>query len=238
MQFVANLGTPSLADVGYTWKDAAGADLGTRSETGVVEAEPGYYVADLTPPAGAAAIYWDSTSDTEATAWGTVDRQQDILDILALVKGRTDLIDAGELVVSAPVVQAGNQITARAGDTWGIPLPNLANLAGRVDLVFEVHPYGSDGDADDALVSISEVLGLTRLAMAAAADAAQGALVVSEEELGSVVLAMLSDEASLTLAPNSSATWALKALYTGGSSETLAEGPFVITGPAIRRTSP
>jgi hypothetical protein len=71
--YIADLGTPGLTDVGYVWKNSAGADIGARTTTGVSEGEVGIYLADITPAAGAQGIFWDSAAeDTDAFAFGGV----------------------------------------------------------------------------------------------------------------------------------------------------------------------
>jgi hypothetical protein len=71
--YIANLGSPNLTDVGYVWKDSAGADIGARATAGVSEGEVGIYVADITPASGAQGIFWDSAAeDTDAFAFGDV----------------------------------------------------------------------------------------------------------------------------------------------------------------------
>ena len=73
--YYAKLGVAGLSDVGYVWKDSAWADIGTRTESGVSEIEDGVYAADISPPATAEAIFWDSTSTPSAACIG--DAQED-----------------------------------------------------------------------------------------------------------------------------------------------------------------
>lgn len=68
MYFSAQLGTAGLADVGYEWYDNTESSLGARSTSGVIESGDGWYSAELTPPAGATSIRWDSTGTASAFA--------------------------------------------------------------------------------------------------------------------------------------------------------------------------
>lgn len=60
-------GSTGLTTVGYVFKDSAGVNIGTRTTTGVVEIQFGFYGVDVTEPNNAEMIEWDDGATPTST---------------------------------------------------------------------------------------------------------------------------------------------------------------------------
>lgn len=130
----ANIGVTGLADVGYRFIDATGAYTGSRITSGVVEtagAAGVYFVSAPTFPAGAVAVFWNSTGTSTAYATEVFDFRVPNVETATAGALITAGTGAAQLSVTSGVAQAdaakiGGQ-TASASGTITFPNATLAS---------------------------------------------------------------------------------------------------------------
>jgi hypothetical protein len=137
-------------------------------------------------------------------------------------------LNAGNVIIAAPVVQAANKITVRAFDSWIIPISGLGNITSRTKLWFSVNTPGALDSA--AKLFIEETAGLTVLNGAVYITPAHGSIVVDNATLGDITVAI---EEAVTAQLSGPSNWTVKELTASGTAITLATGMFVIAKPGI-----
>ena len=124
----ANIGFTGLTDVGYQFIDSAGALLGSRVTSGVVEFPGGhgvYFVDAPTVPANAVGVTWDSAGTAAAKA----------IDVFDLIATDINMIQAVRVILAATAgaSSGGNTDSAVFKDPDGI----------ETVLTFTVDPVGN-----------------------------------------------------------------------------------------------
>lgn len=124
--------------------------------------------------------------------------------------------------VSASV--AAGLITQFRGDTWSIALTGLGSIASSSDVWFSVKSVGADSE-DDAIIRLSDTVGLERINKASA-TAGDGSLTVDDSGAGDVTMTLVAARTA-ELAPGRylyDVQWA----NAGGAIFTIASGTLIV----------
>lgn len=155
---------------------------------------------------------------------------------LMAIKGRAELIQTNHITISNNVSKAGNLLVLRRGTTWKIIFTDLGSLAGRTNLYFTLKEFpGSQADSK-ALCQISEQGGLLYLNGAAAQNAAEGSLLVTDEEAGNVEITVKASSSKDVLHDVKNLRYGLKAIFSDRVDEPVT-GPAQVVADITRATS-
>ena len=137
-------------------------------------------------------------------------------------------LNPANVTIVSPVSQAGNKITARAGDTWSIAISGLGDISSRSKLWFSINQAGAADSAAKAFVE--ESAGLTVVNGAPYATTTDGSVHVDDATAGDITITIKS---VATAQLSGTTSWAIKELKSDGTAVTLSSGSFIIAKPGI-----
>jgi hypothetical protein len=136
-------------------------------------------------------------------------------------------------VLSAANV-AGDEVSARKGDSWAIPLPALGDISARTGLLLLIKTKSTDADAA-AQLGVSEDDGLLYLAGDDADDATLAALIVTDEDVGDILLTVKS---TATDALEVCRILVVKAFFANDDETTIADRQFILQKRLVSGPTP
>lgn len=148
------------------------------------------------------------------------------------------LINPARVTVVSPLSLTGNNIAARAGDSWSLGLQGLGDISDRTKLWFSINRQGKPDSA--AAVFIEETAGLIYANGSTVSDASKGSIVVTDETAGNVTVGVAAE---ITLVAYTAATqssgpvslqWAIKVRTSADVVRTLAIGQFTLSRADIQ----